>query len=133
MRAADLRFTQTEATKFLNQVMGLDLSTDDIEALETRTEGWIAGLQLAAISLQRKVDTSRLIQSFTGSNRLVLDYLIEEVLSQQTESVQTFLLQTSILNRLSASLCDTITGQNNGQETLEMLERANLFVVPLDN
>jgi LuxR family maltose regulon positive regulatory protein len=133
LRATDLRFTSAEAIEFLNKVMGLNLSVDDVATLETRTEGWIAGLQLAAISMQRLEDTSKFIESFTGSHRLVLDYLIEEVLSQQPESVQTFLLQTSILNRLCASLCDAITGQNKGQETLEMLERANLFVIPMDN
>ena len=103
LRATDLRFTAFEAAEFLNQVMGLDLSTEDIAALETRTEGWIAGLQLAAISLQGHADTSRLIQSFTGSHRLVLDYLIEEVLYQQTESVLTFLMQTAVLHRLTGS------------------------------
>jgi len=132
LRAADLRFTSSEATEFLNQVMGLDLSAEDIAALENRTEGWIAGLQLAAISLQGKEDTTNLIKSFSGSHRLVLDYLIEEVLEQQSESVQTFLLQTAILERLNGSLCDALTGQDNGQATLEMLEHANLFFVPLD-
>jgi LuxR family maltose regulon positive regulatory protein len=141
IRAADLRFSSAEAAEFLNQVMGLDLSTEDVAALETRTEGWIAGLQLAAISLQGHADTSRLIRSFTGSHRLVLDYLIEEVLNQQPQNVQDFLFQTAILDRLSGSLCDAVrlgtpetpSGQNNGQMMLEMLERANLFVVPLDN
>jgi LuxR family transcriptional regulator, maltose regulon positive regulatory protein len=132
LRASDLRFTSTEAAEFLNQVMGLDLSAEDIAALETRTEGWIAGLQLAAISLRGKADTTKLIKSFSGSHRLVLDYLIEEVLNQQPESVQTFLLQTALLNRLTGSLCDALTGQNNGQQTLEYLEQANLFLVPLD-
>ncbi|MEJ2100015.1 MAG: AAA family ATPase [Desulfobacterales bacterium] len=133
LRAADLRFTPFEAAEFLNQTMGLNLSTEDIAALETRTEGWIAGLQLAAISLQGRTDTSKLIQSFTGSHRLVLDYLIEDVLYQQSQKVQNFLLQTAILDRLSGSLCDALTGQNNSQAILETLERANLFVVPLDN
>ena len=132
LRAADLRFTSSEAAEFLNQVMDLDLSEEDIAALETRTEGWIAGLQLAAISLQGKEDTTRLIKSFSGSHRLVLDYLIEEVLEQQSESVQTFLLHTSVLNRLTGSLCDALTGQENGKATLETLEHANLFIVPLD-
>ena len=132
LRAADLCFTRSETAEFLNQVMGLNLSSDDIAALEKCTEGWIAGLQLAAISLQGKADTSRLIQSFTGSNRLVLDYLIEEVLEQQPKSVQEFLFQTSILNRLTGSLCDALTGQGNGQKVLETLERANLFIIPLD-
>jgi LuxR family maltose regulon positive regulatory protein len=132
LRASDLRFSSSEAAEFLNQVMGLDLSAGDISALERRTEGWIAGLQLAAISMQGRQDTSSLIKSFTGSHRYVMDYLIEEVLEQQSESVQAFLLQTAILDRLTGSLCDALTGQDNGQATLEMLERANLFVVPLD-
>jgi LuxR family maltose regulon positive regulatory protein len=138
LRATDLRFTSSEAAEFLNQVMGLALSEEDIAALETRTEGWIAGLQLAAISMQGREDVTGVIQSFTGSQRYVLDYLVEEVLEQQSESIQTFLLQTSILNRLTGSLCDavcsvgTVTGQDNGQTTLEILENANLFIVPLD-
>jgi LuxR family maltose regulon positive regulatory protein len=132
LRAADLRFTSSEAAEFLNQVMGLNLSAEDIAALETRTEGWIAGLQLAAISLQGKEDTTKLIKSFSGSHRLVLDYLIEEVLDQQPESVQNFLLKTAILDRMTGSLCDALTGQEDGQATLEILERANLFIVPLD-
>jgi len=133
LRAADLRFTPHEAGEFLNQVMGLNLSTGDITALEKRTEGWIAGLQLAAISLQGRADSSKLIDSFTGSNRLVMDYLIEDVLKRQTENIQTFLLQTAILDRLNESLCDAVTGQENSQLILEELERANLFIVPLDN
>ncbi|MBE9534001.1 MAG: tetratricopeptide repeat protein [Proteobacteria bacterium] len=133
LRATDLRFTSSEASEFLNQTMGLKLSAEDITALETRTEGWIAGLQLAAISLKGKEDATGLIKSFTGSHRLVLDYLIEEVLDQQPEDIQTFLLQTAILKRLNGSLCDALTGQDNSQATLEMLDRANLFIVPLDN
>jgi LuxR family maltose regulon positive regulatory protein len=132
LRATDLRFTSSEAAAFLNQVMGLDLSAEDIAALETRTEGWIAGLQLAAISMQGRKDVTGFIQSFTGSHHFVLDYLIEEVLQQQSESVQTFLLQTAILDRLTGSLCDALAGQDNGQATLEVLEHANLFIVPLD-
>jgi LuxR family maltose regulon positive regulatory protein len=132
MRATGLRFTSTEAAEFLNQVMGLDLSEEDIAALETRTEGWIAGLQLAAISMQGREDATSLIESFTGSHRFVLDYLIEEVLEQQPESVQTVLLQTSILDRVTGSLCDALTGQKDGQATLETLERTNLFIVRLD-
>ena len=132
LRAADLRFTSSEAAEFLNRVMGLDLSAEDIAALETRTEGWIAGLQLAAISIKGHKDTTNLIKSFTGSHRFVLDYLIEEVLEQQSESVQTFLLQTAVLGKITGNLCDALTGQANGQATLEMLERANLFIVPLD-
>ncbi|MCJ7623496.1 MAG: hypothetical protein MUO76_08320, partial [Anaerolineaceae bacterium] len=133
IRAADLRFTSYESTEFLNQVMSLDLSIDDIAIIENRTEGWIAGLQLAAISLQGKEDTSGLIKSFSGSHRLVLDYLIEEVLDKQSESVQTFLMQTAILNQLTGSLCDALTDQGNGQQILENLEQANLFIIPLDN
>jgi LuxR family maltose regulon positive regulatory protein len=133
LRAADLRFTYSETAEFLNHVMGLDLSAGDIAALESRTEGWIAGLQLAAVSLHGQSDKSRLVRSFTGSNRFVLDYLIEDVISHQPRSLQNFLLQTSILNRLTGPLCDALTGQDNGHETLEMLDRANLFIVPLDN
>ena len=133
LRAADLRFTLPEVSDFLNRVMGLNLSTKDITALETRTEGWIAGLQLAAISLQGRSDTSQLIETFSGSHRLVLDYLIEEVLSQQPETTQTFLLKTSILNRLTGPLCDAITGQNGSQALLETLGHANMFIISLDN
>jgi LuxR family maltose regulon positive regulatory protein len=132
LRATDLRFTSSEAAEFLNQAMGLDLSAEDIAALETRTEGWIAGLQLAAISMQGHKDASSRIKSFTGSHRFVLDYLIEEVLEQRSESVQTFLLRTAVLDRLTGSLCDALTGQEDGQATLETLEHANLFIVPLD-
>jgi LuxR family maltose regulon positive regulatory protein len=133
LRALDLQFTLEETAEFLNQIMGLNLSADDIAALESRTEGWIAGLQLAAISMRGREDANQFIQSFTGSNRLVLDYLIDEVLNQQHKDIQTFLLQTSILNRLTGSLCDALTGYEDGQATLEMLERANLFIIPLDD
>ncbi|MGB3218634.1 MAG: LuxR C-terminal-related transcriptional regulator [Anaerolineae bacterium] len=135
LRAADLRFTPAEAADFLNQVMGLHLSAEDIAALETRTEGWIAGLQLAALSMRGYQDAASFIKSFTGSHHFVLDYLIEEVLQQQSESIQTFLLRTSILDRLCGLLCDAVlcSPSVSGQETLEYLERANLFIVPLDN
>ena len=135
LRAVDLRFTPSEAAAFLNQVMGLNLSAQDIAALETRTEGWIAGLQLAAISMQGHKDTISFIKCFTGSHHFVLDYLVEEVLQQQPESVQNFLLRTSILDRMSGPLCDAVLldATTSGQETLEYLERANLFIVPLDN
>ena len=135
LRAADLRFTPSEAAEFLNQVMGLNLSAEGIAALETRTEGWIAGLQLAALSMHGHQDTASFIKSFTGSHHFVLDYLIEEVLQQQSESIKTFLLCTSILERLCGPLCDAVLGSPSayGQETLEYLERANLFIVPLDN
>ena len=108
LRAADLRFTPAEAAEFLNQMMGLNLSAEDIAALETRTEGWIAGLQLAALSMQGHQDATSFIKSFTGSHHFVLDYLVEEVLQQQSESVQTFLLRTSILDRLCGPLCDAV-------------------------
>ena len=135
LRAADLRFTPAETTDFLSQVMGLNLSAEDITALENRTEGWIAGLQLATISMQGHQDVTSFIRSFTGSHHFVLDYLIEEVLQQQSESIQTFLLRTSILDRLCGPLCDSVLGSPSasGQQTLEYLERANLFIVPLDN
>jgi LuxR family maltose regulon positive regulatory protein len=135
LRTVDLRFTPSEATDFFNQMMGLNLSPEDITALETRTEGWIAGLQLAAISMHGHQDTASFIKSFTGSHHFVLDYLVEEVLQQQSERVQTFLLVTSILDRMCGSLCDAILGSPSasGQETLEYLEHANLFIVPLDN
>ena len=135
LRGADLRFTPSEAAEFLNRVMDLDLSAEEVAALEARTEGWIAGLQLAAISVQGREDTAGFIKSFTGSHHFVLDYLLEEVLHRQPESVQTFLLRTSILDRLCASLCDAVLldASAPGQETLEYLDRANLFIVPLDN
>ncbi|MGZ9165215.1 MAG: LuxR C-terminal-related transcriptional regulator, partial [Anaerolineales bacterium] len=137
LRVTDLRFTGSEAADFLNQVMGLTLSAEDVAALETRTEGWIAGLQLAAISMQGHKDATSFIKSFTGSHHFVMDYLVEEVLQQQSERAQRFLLRTSILDRLCGPLCDAIllapSGSASGQETLEYLERANLFIVPLDN
>ncbi|MDO8689660.1 MAG: LuxR C-terminal-related transcriptional regulator [Dehalococcoidia bacterium] len=135
LRAADLRFAPAEAAEFLNRVMGLNLSAEDIASLENRTEGWIAGLQLAAISMQGHQDAASFIKSFTGSHHFVLDYLLEEVLQQQSESVQTFLLRTSILGRLCGPLCDAVLLDlsASGQETLEYLEHANLFIVPLDD
>jgi LuxR family maltose regulon positive regulatory protein len=137
VRAADLRFTPDEAAEFLNEAMGLQLSARDITALETRTEGWIAGLQLAALSMQGERDTAGFIKSFTGSHHFVLDYLLEEVLEKQPKTIQTFLLRTSMLERLCGPLCDAVlltpAGSVAGQETLEYLERANLFIVPLDN
>ncbi|HSB02289.1 MAG TPA: hypothetical protein VLE49_16685, partial [Anaerolineales bacterium] len=135
LRSADLRFTLSEAAGFLNEVMGLHLSSDDIAALETRTEGWIAGLQLAALSMQGLQDTAAFIQSFTGSHRFVLDYLLEEVLYKQPKTIQTFLLLTSLLERMCGQLCDDVLLNSSitGQETLERLERANLFVISLDH
>jgi LuxR family maltose regulon positive regulatory protein len=134
LRAADLRFTPSEAAGFLHEVMSLDLSTEEVAALDARTEGWIAGLQLAALSLQGRADAAGFIESFAGSNRFVLDYLVEEVLQRQSEPVQTFLLRTSILDRLCGPLCDAVLldASAPGQETLKYLDRANLFIVPLD-
>jgi LuxR family maltose regulon positive regulatory protein len=133
IRARDLRFTREEAGEFLNHVMGLDLSGEEVEALEARTEGWIAGLQLAAISMHGYENTGNFIRSFTGSHRIILDYLIEEVLEQQPRHIQDFLLNTSILNRLTSSLCKAVTGDMRSQETLEYLEHANLFIISLDD
>jgi LuxR family maltose regulon positive regulatory protein len=132
LRAADLRFSFSETTEFFNQIMDLDLSVENITALEARTEGWVAGLQLAAISMQGRDDVADLINSFAGSHRFIMDYLLEEVLEQQTERIQNFLLQTAVLDRLTGSLCETLTGQDDGQRTLEMLEHSNLFIIPLD-
>ncbi|MCB0027195.1 MAG: hypothetical protein KDE28_04765, partial [Anaerolineales bacterium] len=133
LRAAELRFTMAETAAFLKEVMGLELTEAQIGALETRTEGWIAGLQMAALSMQGQADLSGFIQSFTGSHRFVLDYLLEEVLNRQPGHVQSFLLKTSVLNQLTGSLCNALTGEAEGQAVLESLERANLFLVPLDN
>ena len=145
LRAADLRFTTEEAAAFLRDAMGLNIAEADVERLEERTEGWIAGLQLAALSMQDQADTARFVAAFTGSNRYVLDYLAEEVLSRQTVGVQRFLLYTSILDRICAPLCDALVGpdttgealearssEQGSQGTLEKLERHNLFLVPLD-
>ncbi|MBK9124027.1 MAG: AAA family ATPase [Chloroflexi bacterium] len=139
LRVADLRFTADEAAGFLTNVMGLSLSPEDIRALESRTEGWVAGLQLAALALQGAVtergqDAARFIRSFSGSHHFVLDYLVEEVLNRQSAQDQTFLLRTSILDRLCGPLCDAVVGDlpGDGQARLERLERANLFLIPLD-
>ena len=133
LRAADLRFTASEASAFLSQVMGLSLSAEDIAALEDHTEGWIAGLQLAALSMQGHQDVPGFIQAFAGDHRYIVDYLVEEVLERQPEPVRSFLLQTSILDRLHGPLCDAVTGQEGGNARLEALERGNFFVVPLDD
>jgi LuxR family maltose regulon positive regulatory protein len=133
IRERDLRFTKEEAAAFLKHTMGLSLTADEVSALDARTEGWIAGLQLAAISMQGRQDTRGFVQSLTGSHRHILDYLTEEVLQRQSEEVRAFLLQTSILNRLSGPLCNAVTGQARSQDILEHLERANLFLVPLDD
>ena len=133
IRAADLRFSVEEAADFLNLTMGLGLSPNDIASLEARTEGWIAGLQLAALSMQGRSDIAGFVKAFTGSHAYVAEYLVEEVLQHQTEEIQTFLLRTSILERLSAGLCEAVTGLQDGQAVLTTLHRANIFVIPLDD
>src|SRR2546421_6303075 len=133
VRAADLRFTASEAAAFLNQVMGLSLSAADIAALEDHTEGWIAGLQLAALSMQGHQDVPGFIRAFAGDHRYIVDYLVEEVLQHQPEPVRSFLRQTAILDRLNGPLCDAVTGQEEGNARLEALERGNFFVVALDD
>ena len=133
IRAADLRFTPDEAAAYLNEVMGLQLTAQDVAALEGRTEGWIAALQLAALSMQGRDDVAGFIAGFAGDDRYIVDYLVEEVLQRQPDRVQAFLLQTSILDRLSGPLCDAVTGQGGGKAMLEALDRGNLFLVPLDD
>ena len=155
IRAGDMRFTPEEVATFFQQIMGLDLSGDELTSLEARTEGWVAGLQLAGLAMRRVQDRSAFIQSFAGDNRYIVDYLAEEVLLQQPESIRTFLLATSILARLTSSLCDAVLGGResgddssdpvqtsalpsplpfgSSQEILEYLERSNLFLVPLDD
>ncbi len=152
LRAADLRFSQEESSGFLNQVMSLDLNGEDVSALETRTEGWIAGLQMAALAiralpgsrsnpaipagndaLSQGETVSRFIQAFSGSHRYIMDYLGEEVLSRRSAKIQRFMLQTSILERFAGPLCDALTGMEGSQEILQELEKENLFLVPLDS
>ena len=158
IRAADLRFTEAEAAVFLNEVMGLQLEPEHVAALEERTEGWAAGLQLAALAARTRtsagpgtgaaassagpfvadaqegvVDVGAFIEAFTGSHRFVVDYLVEEVLDGQPAEVRSFLLETSVLDQLTGSLCEALTGRTDGQQMLEILERANLFVLPLDD
>jgi LuxR family transcriptional regulator, maltose regulon positive regulatory protein len=132
VRATDLRFSSEEASAFLHTFMGLNLQPEHLAILERQTEGWIAGLQLAALSLQGRSDVSAFLSAFSGSHRFVLDYLSDEVFFRQPDPVQSFLLHTSILERLCGSLCDAITGQEGSQSILEALEKANLFVVSLD-
>lgn len=133
LRAADLRFTPTETAAFLTEVMGLNLSADAIRTLEARTEGWIAGLQLAALSLRNHQDIPAFLHAFAGDHRYILDYLVEEVLQRQPEAVRGFLLQTAILDRLHGPLCDAVTGQEQSGARLEELYRGNFFVVALDD
>ena len=133
VRAADLRFTPEEAAAYLNDTMGLALTARDVAALEGRTEGWIAALQLAALSLRGRDDAAGFVAGFAGDDRYIVDYLVEEVLQRQPERVRSFLLQTAVLDRLSGPLCDAVTGQDGGKPMLEALDRGNLFVVPLDD
>ena len=133
IRAAELRFTPDEAAAYLNEMMALQLTARDVAALEARTEGWIAALQLAALSMQGRDDVAGFIAGFAGDDRYVVDYLAEEVLQRQPDRVQAFLLQTSILGRLSGPLCDAVTGQGGGKAMLAALDRGNLFLVPLDD
>jgi LuxR family maltose regulon positive regulatory protein len=133
IRAADLRFTSDEAAAYLNEVVGLDLVADDVAALEGRTEGWIAALQLAALSIQGREDAREFIARFAGNDRYIVDYLVEEVLQHQPAEVRGFLLQSAVLDRLTGSLCDALTGRDDGSDMLMAAERANLFLVPLDD
>lgn len=133
IRAHDLRFSYAEAEQFLNQTMGLSLQQAAIDTLTRRTEGWVAGLQLAALSLQNLNDAADFIAHFSGDDHYLVDYLMSEVLARQPSAVQQFLLKTSILDRLSVSLCNAVTGQTDGRTILTKLEQANLFLVPLDN
>jgi LuxR family transcriptional regulator, maltose regulon positive regulatory protein len=133
VRAADLRFTRAEAESYLNDMSGVNLSAQEVATLEERTEGWVAALQLAALSLRGRVDTAGFIAGFAGTDRFVVDYLVEEVLDRQPEQMRRFLLDTSILDRLTGALCDAVTGAAGGKAMLERLDRANLFLVPLDD
>lgn len=133
LRTADLRFTFDEAADFFQRISGLELSSSEIAALESRTEGWITGLQLAALSMQGREDVPEFIRTFTGDHRYIVDYLVEEVIQRQSEEIRNFLLQTSILSRLNGPLCDAVTERNDSNSLLGDLGRANLFIVPLDN
>ncbi len=133
LHAADLRCTPDEAAAFLCDVMDLRLSSGDLAALEGQTEGWIAGLQLAALALRGRENTAVAIEAFTGRHRYVFDYLVAEVLERQPEEVRSFLVRTSILDRMNAALCDAVTGRDDGQAMLERLERENLFLLALDD
>ena len=133
IRAADLRFTPDEAAAYFKDVMALDLAAGELDILAERTEGWIAALQLAALSMRGRDNIAEFIRGFAGDDRYIVDYLAEEVLQRQAEHVREFLLRTSVLNRLTGPLCDAVTGQDGGKATLEALDRANLFLVPLDD
>jgi LuxR family maltose regulon positive regulatory protein len=133
IRTKDLRFAEEEAAHFLNRTMGLNLTPEDVATLERRTEGWVAGLQMAALSMQDVADTTGFIAAFAGDDRYVVDYLISEVIERQPAHIQQFLLKTGILNLLTAPLCDAVTGQDDGRDSLARLEGANLFLISLDN
>jgi LuxR family maltose regulon positive regulatory protein len=133
IRAADLRFTFDETATYLNEATGLQLAAGDVEVLEERTEGWIAALQLAALSIQGREDVSSFIARFAGNDRYIVDYLVEEVLAHQSELVREFLLHTAVLDRLTGPLCDALTGRDDGSHMLTTLQRANLFLVALDD
>ena len=132
LRDAELRFTADEAAAFLRETAGADLPDTAVAALTARTEGWAAGLQLAALSMRGQPDVDRFVAAFTGSHRFVLDYLTEEVLEHQPEQLRAFLLETSVLQRLSGPLCDAVTARTGSQALLEQVERAGLFLLPLD-
>jgi LuxR family maltose regulon positive regulatory protein len=133
VRAADLRFTTDETSSYLNETMGLEIETHDVRTLEGRTEGWIAALQLAALSMTGREDVSGFIDGFAGDDRYVVDYLVEEVLQRLPAAAQDFLLRTSVLDRMNGALCNALTGQDTGRSTLAAMERDNLFVVALDD
>jgi LuxR family maltose regulon positive regulatory protein len=133
IRAKDLRFKGDESVTFLNKVMGLKLSVEEVKALDVQTEGWVAGLQIAALSMQGHEDISGFIRAFSGSHRHILGYLADEVINQRPKGTLDFLLQTSILNRLCGPLCEAVTGQRDGEKMLKKLDQANLFIVPLDD
>ncbi|MDT7711516.1 MAG: hypothetical protein QOG46_205, partial [Pseudonocardiales bacterium] len=133
IRAADLRFTSEETAAYLTEAIGQELATEDVEVLEERTEGWIAALQLAALSLRGRSDVSGFIARFAGDDRYIVDNLIEEVLAHVPAAVRQFLMQSAVLDRLTGPLCDAVTGRADGSEMIQILERANLFIVALDD
>ena len=133
LRAADLRFTEPEADRFFNTIMGLELDHQSVAILEERSEGWIAGLQMAALSIQGRPDVRDFVQKFSGTNRFIMDFMVEEVLAREPKEIQDFLLQTSILTRLNGPLCDAVTGTSRSRQMLAQLESRNLFIVPLDD
>ncbi|MFN2234801.1 MAG: LuxR C-terminal-related transcriptional regulator [Anaerolineales bacterium] len=132
VRMSDLRFNQAECTQFISKVLDTNISKKDLVKLQNRTEGWVSGLQMAVMTLQGREDISEFIDSFSGSHRYILDYLIEEVLQRQSQEIRLFLFQTSILTRFSSALCNAVTGQENSQEILAYLDKSNLFIIPLD-